>query len=90
MDVRERVAEIVGKSGIIAAPASEIAERQGVFDSLTTVQYVSMAGVVWLMVERTNKGLLEAKEHGRTALILSSIQWLVLWSLFISFFWVIA
>lgn len=82
-ELRIKAAEIVGKVGIVAAPASEAVEKAGWFGSMTGVQFVSMAGVVWLMIERTNKGIFEAKDKGKWPLVFVSIQWALLWSVFV-------
>lgn len=84
MDViKEKGAEIAGKTGIVAAPTSEIMHDTGLLDHVSTIQIISAAGVIWLMMERTQKGLWDAKERGKGPFIFSVCSWSVLWLAFI-------
>ena len=84
MDViREKGAEITGKVGIVAAPTSELMHDTGLIEHVSTIQIVSAAGVIWLMMERTQKGLWDAKERGRGPFIFSVCSWSVLLLTFI-------
>lgn len=84
MDViREKGAEITGKVGIVAAPTSELMHDTGLIEHVSTIQIVSSAGVIWLMMERTEKGLWDAKERGHGPFIFSVCRWSVLWLSFI-------
>ena len=84
MDViKEKGAEITGKVGIVAAPTSELMHDTGLIEHVSTIQIVSAAGVIWLMMERTQKGLWDAKERGHGPFIFSVFSWSVLWLTFI-------
>jgi len=82
--LKEKGAEVTGKVGIVAAPTSELMQNTGLIEHVSTIQIVSAAGVIWLMMERTQKGLWDAKERGRGPFIFSVCSWSVLWLTFIS------
>lgn len=77
--IKLKGAEIAGKTGIITAPTSEVLHNAGLLDHVSTIQIISASGVVWLMMERTQKGLWESREKGHGPFIFSVTSWSLMW-----------
>lgn len=78
----EKVADTAGKLGIVTGTVTATGEKAGLLENVGLVQFVSMCGVVWLMLERTQKALITAYEKGRVPFILSCVAWGFAWFVF--------
>ena len=82
---KEKGAEIVGKIGIFGAVTTEAGRAVGMLDNVTTVQVISVAGVILMAIDKSVRLYWDSEQKGSklsTSLIISAF-WLTLISLII-------
>ena len=73
--LEQKISNLIGAMGIVGTATSEAGQRLGVFENVTLVQVVSMAGVIFMMVDRTLNSVDIPKK-------LKMAIWLVCWVAF--------
>lgn len=59
----DKIADVAGKSGIVAIPVTEAAEKVGIIMSADLIQWISAAGVLVLIADRVIRLLWDRRDR---------------------------